>query len=129
MADVLLIGDQQTGPAGQRDRDHDAMALATRELVRVGVEALRRLRQLHPLQQPQRRGARAGRRQAAVHAQRLAAVGMKLGTAKLGLFKPLAVNTGGARTANRHFASWRGGGHQTMSNPGSCAVPSRQCQR
>jgi hypothetical protein len=37
-----LVGDQQVGPAGQRDGDHHALALAARELVRVGVEPLAR---------------------------------------------------------------------------------------
>ena len=43
-----LVGDQQHGIEHQRHGDHDALALAARELVRVGgVDALR-FRQLHP---------------------------------------------------------------------------------
>ena len=34
-----LVGDQQPGPAGQRDRDHDALPHAAGQLVRVLVEA------------------------------------------------------------------------------------------
>ena len=36
-----LVGDQQVGPAGQRDGDDHALALAARHLVRIGVEPLR----------------------------------------------------------------------------------------
>ena len=35
-----LVGDQQVGLVGERHGDHDALALAARELVREGVEAL-----------------------------------------------------------------------------------------
>ena len=58
-----LVGDQQVGPAGQRDGDHHALALAARQLVRIGVEPARRLRQLHALEQAQRLGACLGGRQ------------------------------------------------------------------
>ena len=36
-----LVGDQQVGPAGQRHGDRHALALAARELVRIGVDAPR----------------------------------------------------------------------------------------
>ena len=39
-----LIGQQQLGAAGQRHGQHGALALPTRELVRPGLRALRRLR-------------------------------------------------------------------------------------
>ena len=35
-----LVGDDQLGIAGERDRDHDALAHAARELVRILLEAL-----------------------------------------------------------------------------------------
>ena len=53
-----LVGDQQVRPAGQRDGDHHPLALAAGQLVRVGGQPLRGLRQLHAVQQPQRLGAR-----------------------------------------------------------------------
>jgi hypothetical protein len=34
-----LVGDDQGGPAGERHRDHHALALATGQLVRVGAHA------------------------------------------------------------------------------------------
>jgi hypothetical protein len=37
-----LVGEQHLGPAGERQRDHGALAHATRHLVRIVVEALRR---------------------------------------------------------------------------------------
>ena len=49
-----LVGDQQFRVAGQRLRDHGALPLAAGELVRVGLEGLLRVRQLHQLQHPQR---------------------------------------------------------------------------
>jgi len=66
-----LVGHQQVGAAGQRDGDDHALALAAGELVRVGVQPRRGLRQLHPLEQAQRLGAGGARVQAAVQAQRL----------------------------------------------------------
>ncbi len=53
-----LVGDQQARLAGQRHRDHRALAHAARELVRVLVEALLRRRNAHLRQHRQR--ARAG---------------------------------------------------------------------
>ena len=34
-----LVGDQEVGLVGQRHGDHDALPLAARELMRIGVEA------------------------------------------------------------------------------------------
>ncbi len=44
-----LVGDQQVGPAGQRHRDADALALAARELVRIGIQARGRVGNAHAL--------------------------------------------------------------------------------
>ena len=46
-----LVGDQELGIAGQRGRDHDALALAAGELVRIGLEAALRLGDADGLQQ------------------------------------------------------------------------------
>ena len=57
-----LVGDQQLRRAGERHRDHDALAHAAGELVRVGVEALRRggdAHELHQLERPRLRAAGA----------------------------------------------------------------------
>ena len=35
-----LVGDQQVGLVGERHGDHDALALAARELMRIGAEPL-----------------------------------------------------------------------------------------
>ena len=64
-----LVGDQHVGPAGQRDGDHHPLALAARQLVRIGLQPLRGLRQLHPLEQAQRLGAGGAGAQALVQAQ------------------------------------------------------------
>ena len=66
-----LVGDQQVGPARQRDGDHHALTLAARQLVRIGVEPARGIGHLHPLQQLQRTPARFVRRQMEVQPQRL----------------------------------------------------------
>ena len=42
-----LVGDQQLRPAGERQRDHDALAHAARQLERIGVVALARPRDPH----------------------------------------------------------------------------------
>jgi len=64
-----FVGDQQVGAAGQRHRNDDALALAARELVRMGVETLRRRRQPDLVEQAQRFRARGIGRQALVQAQ------------------------------------------------------------
>ena len=46
-----LVGDQQVGPAGERHRDRDALALAAGELVRIGVDAPRRVGQADTVEQ------------------------------------------------------------------------------
>ena len=43
-----LVGDEQVGLVGERHRDHDALALPARELVRIGVEPARRHRAGRP---------------------------------------------------------------------------------
>ena len=65
-----FVGNQQVWPAGQCDGDDHTLALAARQLVRVGVQPLPGLRQLHPLQQAQRLGAGGASAQAFVQAQR-----------------------------------------------------------
>ena len=45
-----LVGDQELGIAGERHGDHDALAHPARELMRVAVEQLFRVRQAHLLQ-------------------------------------------------------------------------------
>ena len=42
-----LVGDQQLRPAGERERDHDALAHAAGQLERIGVVALARARDAH----------------------------------------------------------------------------------
>ena len=56
-----LVGDQQVGLVGERHGDHHPLALAARELVRIGVEALGRLRDADLLQELERAPARARR--------------------------------------------------------------------
>ena len=51
-----FVGNQQPGRVGQRHGDHDALAHAARQFVRVFVKALRRRRNAHPLQHGQRQG-------------------------------------------------------------------------
>ena len=51
-----FVGNQQVGAAGQRDRDHDALALPARQLVRIGVKPLTRPGQLHAFEQLQGAG-------------------------------------------------------------------------
>jgi hypothetical protein len=51
-----FVGNQQVGVAGQRDRDHHALALPTREFVRIGIEPLPRPGQLHAFEQLQGSG-------------------------------------------------------------------------
>ena len=55
-----LVGDDQLRLAGEREGDHDALAHAARELVRVLVEALLGRRNAGLLQQPDRAPARLG---------------------------------------------------------------------
>ena len=46
-----LVRDQEPGIAGQRHRDHDALAHAARQLVRIFVDAPLRRGDVHPAQQ------------------------------------------------------------------------------
>ncbi len=66
-----LVGDQQVGPAGERHRDRDALPLAARELVRVGVDAPRGVGQPDAVEQRDRLPARIVRGETLVQAQRL----------------------------------------------------------
>ena len=66
-----LISDQQLGLAGQGHRNHDALLLATRELVRIGILAARRLWDTDFLQQSLRPTARLLAAHAFVHTQHL----------------------------------------------------------
>ena len=55
-----LVGDQHVGLVGDRHRDHDPLALAARELVRIGAEPALGIRQIDQAQQFE--GALARRR-------------------------------------------------------------------
>ena len=67
-----LVGDQQGGGAGQSHGDHDALAHAARQLVRIFVHAIARGRDPDPVQQVDGGGARVFRRQPPMSAQCLA---------------------------------------------------------
>ena len=64
-----LVGDQQGRLAGDRHRDHDALAHAARQFVRIGVEPLFGIADQHGLQQVERLRARLGTRELAVGRQ------------------------------------------------------------
>jgi hypothetical protein len=66
-----LVGDQQLRLAGERHRDHHALLLAARELVRVGIEPVPRLRDADLVQQFLGAPASGGAAHAEVLAQRL----------------------------------------------------------
>jgi len=68
---VGLVGDQQLGIAGERDGDHDALAHAAGELVRIVVDAFVRRRNAGALQQRDRLLARRALREAAMAHQHL----------------------------------------------------------
>ena len=57
-----LVGDQEVGLVGERHRDHHALALAARELMRIGVEPALRLGNADLLQQLDDARARRARR-------------------------------------------------------------------
>ena len=59
-----LVGDQDAGLGGERQRDHDPLAQPARELERVAVDPARRLRDADHLQQLDRARARRPLRQA-----------------------------------------------------------------
>jgi hypothetical protein len=46
-----LVRDQQLRPAGERDRDRDALPHAARELVRIRLDRCRGVRQAHLVEQ------------------------------------------------------------------------------
>ena len=66
-----LVGDQQLRLAGERHGDHDALAHAAREHVRVVLQPLLRVGDAHPPKQLDRRPLGLGRRHGAVVAERL----------------------------------------------------------
>ncbi len=66
-----LVGDQQLGVARERHRDHRALALPARELVRIGVDAHRRLGNADEVQQLDRARARRGLGDVSVRPDRL----------------------------------------------------------
>ena len=66
-----LVGDQQPGLAGDGHGDHDALALAAGQVVRIVLDAALRLRDLHQRQHLHRPPMRGLARQALVQAQRL----------------------------------------------------------
>ena len=57
-----LVGEDQPGPARDRDRDHRALAHAARQLVRIGAEARAGRRNPDALEQSQGLGACLGAR-------------------------------------------------------------------
>jgi hypothetical protein len=67
-----LVGHQEVRLAGQRHGDHDALALAARELVRVGVQAPLGIAQADEFEQLEDARPRLAARQAAMHLQHLA---------------------------------------------------------
>ena len=67
-----LVGDEQRGIVGDGHGDHDALALAAREFMRIGIEAALGLGYAHELQQLERPRARLARPHAGVELQRLA---------------------------------------------------------
>ena len=67
-----LVGDQQIGLVGERHGDHDALALAAGELMRIAVEPGLRIGNADLGQHFERAGARRGAGQAAVQQQNLA---------------------------------------------------------
>ena len=66
-----FVGDQQVGPAGQGHGNRDALALAARKLVRIGIHTRRRVDDADPLQQANGVGSRLRPPHAAVQAQGL----------------------------------------------------------
>ena len=66
-----LVGDEQIGLVGQRHRDHHALALAARELVRIGVQPPLGLGQSHQPQELQRPRARGRPGEPLVHPEDL----------------------------------------------------------
>jgi hypothetical protein len=66
-----LVGDQQPGLAGQRHRDHDALAHAAGELVRVPGDPFGRAGQAHQVQHLDRPRQRLGPGDVAVQPHRL----------------------------------------------------------
>ena len=67
-----LVGDQQLRPAGHRHRDHDALAHAAGQLVRIVVDRARPRRDADRSSEAARRRAPRRRRQAEMRAQHLA---------------------------------------------------------
>ena len=67
-----LVGDEQVGLVRERHRDHDALALPARELVRIGVEAARCVAQADKVEHLERALARRPLRQPAVQPHDLA---------------------------------------------------------
>ena len=57
---VGVVGDQQGGLAGDRHRDHHALAHAAGQLVRVGLQALDRVADADGLEQGESLGLRVG---------------------------------------------------------------------
>ena len=66
-----LVGDQHFRPAGERHGDHDALAHAARQLVRILLQPALGLGDAHGGQRLDRRGAGRGRADVAVRADRL----------------------------------------------------------
>ena len=78
-----LVGDQQLGVRGERDRDHDALAEAAAQLVRIRGIAEPRIGNSHLAEQRDRAVLRLARRRLAVGADRLRRPGRP--TVKTGL--------------------------------------------
>ncbi len=66
-----LVGDEEVGLVGERHRDHHALALAARQLVRIGAEPAGRLRQTDQAQQFQRPRPRRATAEPLVHEKHL----------------------------------------------------------
>ena len=66
-----LVGDEDVGLVGERHRDHHALALAARELVRIGAEPAHGLGQADEMQKLDGAALRLARPQALVQKKRL----------------------------------------------------------
>ena len=67
-----LVGDQEVGAVGERHGDHDALALAAGELMRVGAESLLGVADADPGQEVEDAGAGGGAGEALVEREALA---------------------------------------------------------
>ena len=123
-----LVADQQRGPKNERDGDHDALALPTRELVRVGVVDALGLRQLHALEHLQHLRAPRGGVELRVLGQHLVHL-CAAAHHRVERGHGLLEHHGHARAAQRAQPLRRGGGHvlaQQLDAPARVAQGRRQ---